>query len=387
MSIMVKHIVYQKGKKRTIWVDYLRASITVLVVAHHSALAYTTWASFDKVAYIRSTHAVVDTNRSGILDDIVRINDAFFMPLMFLIGGLFVTDSIRRKGVAAFIKDRIFRLLVPFLVLGTLLMLLAYVPSYILAKETFSLRGYLLDFFITEQWPVGPPWFLWVLFIFNLIAAKVSGWLINTNIRDLFSPLNQPVVFVVLFLGVTLLLYVPLSLVLGDSYWVGFYPFDLQLNRIFLYSGYFGIGLILGEIQFNETIFNASGPLVQQRKVWLWCSGLLCLFIFGFADNMLFSRLQTLIFNSVLCVILSISFLVSYKSAIRGTNLWMQSISESAYLIYLIHFVFVVWIQFFLLRFQLPAILKAGLTFVVSFMISWLMATGLRKVSIVRKFL
>ena len=36
-------------QNRTLWIDYLRSFITVLVVAHHSSLAYTTFASFDKV--------------------------------------------------------------------------------------------------------------------------------------------------------------------------------------------------------------------------------------------------------------------------------------------------------------------------------------------------
>jgi len=35
---------------RNLWVDYLRSVITVLVVAHHSSLAYTTFAWFDKEA-------------------------------------------------------------------------------------------------------------------------------------------------------------------------------------------------------------------------------------------------------------------------------------------------------------------------------------------------
>lgn len=48
---------------RNLWIDYLRSAITVLVVAHHAALAYTTWAKFDTIAYIRSTHAVVDIKR------------------------------------------------------------------------------------------------------------------------------------------------------------------------------------------------------------------------------------------------------------------------------------------------------------------------------------
>jgi glucan biosynthesis protein C len=29
------------------------------------------------------------------------------------------------------------------------------------------------DFFFVEQWPVGPPWFIWVLFVFNILFALI----------------------------------------------------------------------------------------------------------------------------------------------------------------------------------------------------------------------
>ena len=40
----------QNHTGRKIWVDYLRSANTVLVMAHHSSLAYTTFAFFEKKA-------------------------------------------------------------------------------------------------------------------------------------------------------------------------------------------------------------------------------------------------------------------------------------------------------------------------------------------------
>lgn len=50
-------------------------------------------------------------------------------------------------------------------------MLVAYFPTYYIAHHSINIVAYLKDFFVTEQWPVGPPWFLWVLFFFNVLYA------------------------------------------------------------------------------------------------------------------------------------------------------------------------------------------------------------------------
>ena len=125
----------QQKQDRAVWIDYLRGFITILVVAHHSSLAYTTFASFNKVAYMLSTHPVVDTARSAGLDLFEDFNDIFFMSLMFLISGIFVLPALARKGPRLFVRDRFYRLFIPFLIAVTFLMPLAYLPSWFLADR------------------------------------------------------------------------------------------------------------------------------------------------------------------------------------------------------------------------------------------------------------
>jgi glucans biosynthesis protein C len=161
------------GKKtdRAIWLDYLRAFITVLVVAHHSSLAYTTFASFNKQAYNASTHPIVDTARAFSLDIFEDFNDVFFMALMFLISGIFVLPAIARKGTRTFVRDRFFRLFIPFVIAVTFLMPLGYLSSWHLAHGNYDLHAFLVDYIKIEHWPAGPPWFIGILFLFNLIVA------------------------------------------------------------------------------------------------------------------------------------------------------------------------------------------------------------------------
>jgi glucan biosynthesis protein C len=256
---------------RNLWIDYLRTTITVMVVAHHSSLAYTTFAWFDKEAYINSTHAIVDTKRWIGLDIFENFNDVFFMSLMFLIGGLFLIRSINKKGMIPFLKDRFYRLFVPFLFLGTLFMLIAYFPSYYIGHSNTDIIAYIKDFFGIEKWPVGPPWFIWVLFVFNLLFALFYKYFIklSDNIGLKLSVIkNKPFFFFIIMFCVTWILYVPIAYIIGAGTWTGIGPFDFQLSRILLYFGYFTLGILIGNTDFNNEIFSTKSAIV--KKWWLW---------------------------------------------------------------------------------------------------------------------
>ena len=75
---------------RDLSIDYLRTTLTLMVLAHHSSLAYTSWAHFDREHILRSTAPIVDTTRWAFFDYAENFNDVFFMALMFFVSGLFV---------------------------------------------------------------------------------------------------------------------------------------------------------------------------------------------------------------------------------------------------------------------------------------------------------
>ena len=56
-----------------------------MVLGHHSSLAYTTFAHFDKNHMFRSTAPVVDVTRWVFFDYAENFNDVFFMSLLSLI--------------------------------------------------------------------------------------------------------------------------------------------------------------------------------------------------------------------------------------------------------------------------------------------------------------
>lgn len=386
--------------QQLIWVDNLRSSITVLVVAHHGALAYTTFAWFDTVAYIRSTHAVVDVKRWVVLDVFVNFNDIFFMSLMFLIGGLFLSRSIQKKGMSVFVLDRFKRLFLPFLLGGTLLMLVSYFPAFYVAHGSTNVGDYMKDFFIVEKWPVGPPWFIWELFLFNLIFAlshgRLSGFYARLgeklgNIRD------AKLLFMVFFV-VTWVLFVPLAYTVGEDTWTGLGPFDFQLSRILLYFGYFMLGVVLGNTDFSDNLFSESSSIV--KKWWSWT--LLAIVVF-FSLRMIspvltrwveagklneFSAwMAYYILFTVSCTTTCIACITIFRKNLKTQSVLSNSLSQNAYLIYLLHFVFVVWCQFSLLDTHFSVFTKFLVTFLVSLSLSWIVAHLLRKNRILNKYL
>jgi glucans biosynthesis protein C len=386
---------------RILWVDYLRSSITVLVVAHHSTLSYTTFASFNKTAYIFSTHPIVDTKRWIGLDILVNFNDIFFMSLMFLIGGLFLMNSIRKKGRSAFIRERFFRLFIPFLLLGTLLMLLAYFPSYYVAHESTDIPAYIKDFFVVEYWPVGPPWFIWMLFLFNLLLAwfyspfqKVSGRIGKylTILKD------KPFIFFSILFCLGWILYVPLAYSVGAGTWTGLGPFDFQLSRIFLYVGFFTLGILIGETDFNNEILSTQSAIVKNWQIWILLSMVVFIVVTIIGKPLMLLEKKNILteftgwliyysFYIASCILSCIAFLTVYRKLVQTGKSWLNSLSENAYLIYFIHYIFVIWCQFLLLNLSIPAFTKFVVTFIVALSLSWMTSILLRKIKIVEKYL
>lgn len=372
---------------RNNWIDHLRAFITILVVAHHSSLAYTTFAYFNNAAYITSTHPVVDAARWEGMDLFVGFNDIFFMSLMFLISGLFMAPSLDRKGRRVFIKDRLYRLFIPFIIGVTILMLLAYYPAYRLAHGSGDLAGYIIDFFTVEAWPVGPPWFIWVLFFFNLVFAVFYPF-IRRPLRHLGHRLQsmggRPLgVFLVWWL-VTWLCYVPIVIFLAGPYvWTGWGPFDFQVSRMLLYAGYFLLGAVIGSQRMDTGIFGKESILVKRWYVWM----IAALGTFVFLRSVKMPLLISLSVWTLSCTLSCLAFLTFFRRLFRSASFIWGSLSANAYGIYLVHYIFVVWCQYLLLLFDWPVVPKFILTFITGAGLSWLVTYVARKNTVVRRYL
>src|ERR1700704_526779 len=118
-----------KEAARIVAFDRARTFITLLVVIHHSAVNYTWFGHGDRMRWLG-------------FDLVVLFNDSYFMAYMFLISGLFVRDSLARNGPAIFLRERAWRIGVPYLVSVFVLMPIAYYPSFLPEATDFGFLHY-----------------------------------------------------------------------------------------------------------------------------------------------------------------------------------------------------------------------------------------------------
>ena len=383
--------------KRNIWIDYLRSFITVLVVAHHSSLAYTTFAYFDKATYINSTTPVVDSLRWIGFDIFENFNDIFFMSLMFLISGLFVYKGIIKKGIKHFLIDRFKRLGLPFIIAVIFVIPVAYMPSFYLATHETNIFLFIRDYIVHQQWPVGPPWFIWLLLLFNIIAA-ILPLKFYTTLSALITKLTQkPVVFLTIIFIVFCVAFIPISIEIGQYTWTGFGPFDFQVNRFFLYLLFFLFGVSLGSIDWENYLF--TGNKLLNKKWWFWA--LLCLVSYliiewltffapesinPYSSNSSFAWLIFDLFFVASCISSILAFLAIFKLVNTEHTTW-NNLSANAYGIYLIHYVFVTWLQFGLMNISISAIFKFVIVFFGALACSWVITNWVRKITVINNLI
>ena len=256
-------------RPRDVAFDYLKATVILMVVAHHSCLAYTDFAHFDPAHYLTgSTAPVVDTARWGFFDYAENFNDVFFMSLMFLISGLFVCPSLRRSGALAFLRGRLIRLGLPFVVGVPLLMPLAYYASWQLTGHDQGYLAYWSHNF-TQAWPPGPLWFNWFLLFCDILAAGLlSFWPARMGGLPLSWTKGKPLSTAAAMFGLCAVVYLPTLKAFGWA-WGAFFmpPFYFQLSRFGLYVAWFAVGAWIGSEDLERGLLARDGALARH---WLW---------------------------------------------------------------------------------------------------------------------
>src|ERR1700726_4027179 len=376
-----------KVATRNAALDRARTFITMLVLIHHSVIAYTHFGHTDTQSFLG-------------FDCVVVFNDSFFMAAMYFLSGLFVWPSLQRKGTGWFLRDRCWRLGLPFVVCALILMSVAYYAVELRLHPGIGFAAFWWNTVTVGPWMIGPAWFVWVLLALDVIAAIVyytlSGWVEAIGKLSLES-FGRPALFFWALLIASVIVYVPAVLYFGASRWFAVGPVAVQASRILLYLLYFFLGVGIGAVPFNKGLLAGDGGLARLWPVWLAVT----VVTYGCIIALIYIKHGVLpdVNHQPLWweVAYALAF-VSYSAAQtfnvmalflrfdnEGSSVF-DPFRDSAYGIYLIHYVPVLWLQYALYDIslapvpQLTAILKAVIVFVLTLAASWAATATLRKI-------
>jgi hypothetical protein len=373
----------------------LRTFTIVIVLAVHAFLAYlgSSPASsfrFDDPPYRWRTIPIIDSDRWFGFDIFCAHQDTYLIALLFFLSGLFVWPSLTRKGARNFLRDRVVRIGLPFALAVGVLMPVAHYPVYRVTAVDPGVAAYWQHWLALPFWPSGPPWFLWVLLLFDLGVAALyafarrSGAALGHVIGKLSA---RPMAFVTILVISSALAYVPLALLFTPWTWFHAGPFSFQLCRPLLYAVYFLTGVGVGAHGIERGLLapggwlarrwkNAGGAAIATFVLWLGSTGLAMS-----GDGLAILPAEVLEASSfVLCCAAGCLFMLA--TFIRFANRpikMLDALSDEAYGMYLVHYLFSIWLQFILLGFVVVALVKAAIVFAGTLALSWGSVAAMRR--------
>jgi surface polysaccharide O-acyltransferase-like enzyme len=384
----------QAAARRIMALDRARTLITLLVLIHHSAVNFTHFGNGDKMRWLG-------------FDLVVLFNDSFFMACMFLISGLFVHDSLTRRGASRYLRNRAWRLGIPFLISIFVLMPIAYYPTFLRyhlpGTTDFNFLHFWWRTLTVGPWPSGPAWFLWVLLALDIAAAALSAVaprLLKMFGLLIFSLRARPWTAFAAFLVLSVAVYVPMRLFVGDMSWLepDGYPLPIQTSRILLYAGYFLTGVGIGVVSLRAGILSQDGELARRWPLWLAFASMFyaAILLLVYAHHNWIADVaspplswQTGYGLAFALFSAAMTFtLVTVSLAFASSNMkLLDAMRPQAYGIFLIHYIFIIWLQYAVYDYSWSAFVKFAIVFGGTLALSWAVTALVRRIPVVARMI
>jgi len=199
--------------------------------------------------------------------------------------------------------------------------------------------------------------------------------------------LGHPVAFFGVLLGISIIVYLPIAIIVGPLRWIGIGPFNAQAGRILLYLVYFLTGTAVGAIGIDRSVFKTDGALAKRWLGWV---------AVGLMSFTVFIIMVVVVTPMERTIVSEIAFVVCCWAIVSGmTGLFLRfakrrvrifdSLSENSYGIYIVHYVFVTWLQYLLLGSGLAPLVKGIVVFVGTLTLSWVLVASIRHIPTVAK--
>jgi hypothetical protein len=399
----------RSNENRVIFLDNLRYFFVLCVVLQHSVYAYNNMLWWP----------VAEGDSSIIVEWLAAFFDAFTMPLLFYVAGYFAIPTIQKKGVASFLKGKLTRLGIPWLVCSlTICPILPLIYHYTrnnltlsesygelwltLMKNAGELNIGIIDSMNTlmqnNQFYQRYMWFLSLLLLFFVLFSVI--YLLKKN---WFEPADHPVTSTDPSILSTLKLLVIVGFLTSffSFIMIGIMFFSIpklanpeplfslgnviqfRPSRIFLHIIYFGLGIITYKKKWIE-----RGTFPGHFKTWI-ISFTILLIAFLYAHYLMLHGPENSkeIFSPIFFFILNfltISTLGFFTSlAVRFWNRPTavdRNLASNSYNMYLSHYIFVIVFQFILFTTPgIPELLKIAIVSTSSILCSYMISQFLIK--------
>ncbi len=367
---------------RQYYIDKLRFFLTILVIFHHTAIAFGASGGW---------YYVSPTTLTGLPQMLfsaqMAINQAYFMSFFFFISALFLPGSYSGKGFAGFLKGRLIRLGIPLVIYVVLIHpSLVYVIMRYTGQTTETWFNFLI-IIITKYAQPGPMWFVVTLLFFELlyVVYKKSGCNCLSKILPTKLPTTGAIILFIIIMG---LITYALRLVYaaGNSF------FGLQFGYFPLYIAMYVIGILcarnnwLSKLELKTSLKWFIVSLVSiffMLVVMGKSNGNFGSFMGGLSCNALFYAM----WEPVVCVGFCYFLLALFKKYFNRCDKFIIPLSKNSYGVYIIHPVIVVLATIVTNTLEASPIIKLLFVLVISvplcFLITWL----LRKLPFVKKVL
>ncbi len=374
----------------------LRGVFILILVSFHSCLAYlgstqASTASLDQPPFPWLAFPIVDERRFFGFDLYCAWVDVHVMALMYFLSGLFVAQSLKRKGAARFAVDRLWRLGLPFLFSTLALMPLAIWPVFHRLRPEAGVADYVAAYRNLPFLPNGPTWFLWLLTAMSLVAALIYA--LAPRALDALAGVamdarRRPQRFLIALAGAAVVAYLPLALAVGPFEWLERGPFSFQASRPPLYSVFFLAGVAVGAAGLGEGLLAPDGLLAAQWRrlgvlspaflfLWMGLTGV----VLNFPSFAPMAMQALSAFAFVGAGVAGVMLLMALATRFCAQRIpWLEPLSRNGLGIFVLHYTPLVWLQYLLTGVDMPAFFKAAIVFAVTLPLSLALSIAIRRV-------
>jgi surface polysaccharide O-acyltransferase-like enzyme len=191
-----------------------------------------------------------------------------------------------------------------------------------------------------------------------------------------------------------------MHLAFGDGSWFepGHYPIPVQTSRVLLYPAYFFTGVGIGVVTLRAGILAENGQIAQRWFIWLAFAVLFYVailvlvyahhnWIADFASPALWWRTAYGIAFALFSAAMAFTIPATSLRLARSSLSLLDAMQPSAYGIYLLHYVFIIWLQYVVYDPPFPAAVKFAIVFAGTLSMSWALTVLLRKMPVVARMI